>query len=74
MIDWYCLRYPTFITAQESTLVQNVTYFVSEVPNLICIADNLLLGSNGIGLVLIVAEHLNIPAEITNNGCLFQLS
>ena len=73
MIHWYSLRFPIFIPAQESKWVKNVSSFVSEVPSRICIVGNPLSRSNGIGMGWIVAEHLNIPSEITNNWDSFEI-
>ena len=74
MIHWCSLKFTTFNTAQKSTWVQRVALFLLEVPDIICIAGNPLLKSNGISTGWIMTEHLNIPAEITNNGDFFELS
>ena len=73
MIHWCSLRFLSFISVQESTLVQDFASFVSEVPNLICIPGKPLSRSNGIGLGWNMAENLNIPAEITNNKDFFEI-
>ena len=74
MIHWCILRFPTFIPAQELTWVKNVTSFVLEVTNIIYCAGTPLSRYNGIGLGWILDGHLNIPAEIANNGDLSELS
>ena len=73
IIHWCSLRLPTFIPAQESTWVKNIASFVSEVPNIICIAASPLLISNGMVLGWIVAEHLDIQAGIINTIYFFEV-